>query len=115
MILSKTAERYGQRPSDLLAIPATPENLWTRLCLDEALSLAHDRHELRKRDRRQYEAHLEKASEGAAGSSNLYTQIMRDPKVGRPPDAVTMGTLNRVSELVAKRRVELGLEPDGGG
>ena len=114
VILSTTAERYGQRPSDLLAIPPTPENLWLRLCIDEAVSLAHTRHDLRRQAREAYERKQGQDEEGTPGSPNLYTHIMRDPKVGRPPDVATMQILSRVGKDIEARRAELGLEPESG-
>lgn len=84
------AERFGQRPSDLLAIPA--EDDWARYCIDEALHVLHVGHQYRDR---QWEERFRKDPDSDA--PDLYEKHRREG-LGKPPSTATLDALRYASE-----------------
>lgn len=95
--MAATAERFGQRPSDLLSIP--PDRDWLRYCVDEALHTLAAGHAYR--DQRWNDRWREEPGEG---DGDLYKKYARDPKMGKPPGQHALAALDYAAEYSGVRR-----------
>lgn len=86
--MAATAERFGQRPSDLLGIPV--ERDWLRYCIDEALHVLAAGHA--SRDQRWYDRMRDRDADGA----DLYAKGKREG--GKLPSRSDLDALRYAAE-----------------